>query len=307
MTVNMQTTFAGVTFQNPVSTASGTYGFGIEYGEFLPVERLGSITTKGLTLAPRSGNPGRRLAETPSGMLNSIGLENPGVELFKRDYVSVMRERLGECKIIANFSGGTVEDYGRISAALSEVPEVAMYEVNISCPNVAAGGMTFGVDCASAAAVCAAVKKETDKPVIMKLSPNVTDIAAIAKACEEAGADGLALINTLLGIKIDIKTQKPLLGNITGGLSGAAVRPVGVRMVWQVSQAVSIPVLGMGGITTWEDAVEYFLAGAQMISVGAACFKNPYAPFSILDGVQTYCEAQGVNDVNELVGKAWKN
>lgn len=306
MTVCMQTTFCGISFQNPVSTASGTYGFGIEYGEFLPVERLGSITSKGLTLAPRGGNPGRRLAETPSGMLNSIGLENPGVDLFINDYLPKMRARLGDCRIIANFSGNTIEEYGRMSAILADVPEVAMYEVNISCPNVQAGGMTFGVDCDSAAAVCAAVKKETDKPVVMKLSPNVTDITAIAKACEQAGADGLSLINTLMGMKIDLKTQKPALGNITGGLSGAAVRPVGVRMVWQVSQAVHIPVMGMGGITNWEDAVEYMLAGAQMISVGAACFKDPYAPFKVIDGIAAYCEMHGIENVNDLVGGAWK-
>ena len=181
-----------------------------------------------------------------------------------------------------------------------------MYEVNISCPNVHAGGMVFGTDCAAAADVCRAVKAETDKPVLMKLSPNVTDIVAIAKACEEAGADGLSLINTLMGMSIDVNTQKPVLGNVTGGLSGAAIRPVGVRMVYQVAQSVGIPILGMGGIVTWRDAVEYMLAGAQMVAVGAANFRDPMAPMKVLEGIEAYCEARGITDVNELIGKAWK-
>ena len=306
MSVNMETTFAGVTFKNPVSTCSGTYGFGIEYGRFVPVERLGSITTKGLSAYPQKGNAGVRITETPAGMLNCIGLENPGADVFKQDYLPQMRERLGDCKIIANIFGGTLDTYAAVSKALNDVDEIVMYEVNISCPNVHAGGMVFGTDCAAAADVCRAVKAETDKPVLMKLSPNVTDIVAIAKACEEAGADGLSLINTLMGMSIDVNTQKPVLGNVTGGLSGAAIRPVGVRMVYQVAQSVSIPILGMGGIVTWRDAVEYMLAGAQMVAVGAANFRDPMAPMKVLEGIEAYCEARGITDVNELIGKAWK-
>lgn len=304
--VKMETTFAGVSFSNPVSTCSGTYGFGVEYANFVPVHRLGSITTKGLTINPKQGNAGVRITETPAGMLNCIGLENPGAEAFKTDYIPQMVEKLGECKIIANISGGTLEDYEAIAVSLNEVEAIAMFEVNISCPNVKAGGMAFGTDCHAAADVCRAVKANTDKPVLMKLSPNVTDVVSIAKSCEAAGADGLAMINTLLGISIDVYKQRPTLGNVTGGLSGGAIRPVGVRMVWQVAQSVEIPILGMGGICTWRDAVEYMLAGAQMVAVGAANFANPMAPIEILEGIEAYCEQMGINDVNELIGKAWK-
>lgn len=307
MSVNLETTFAGVSFKNPVSTCSGTYGFGIEYGRFVPVERLGSITTKGLSAYPQKGNPGVRITETPAGMLNCIGLENPGIDEFKERYLPKMRERLSDCKIIANIFGGSLDTYAAASRALNDVEDVAMYEVNISCPNVHAGGLVFGTDCSAAQEVCKAVKAETDKPVIMKLSPNVTDIVSIAKACEEAGADGISLINTLMGMSIDVNRQKPVLGNVTGGLSGACIRPVGVRMVYQVAQAVSIPILGMGGICTWRDAIEYMLAGATMVSVGAANFKNPMAPLEVLDGIEQYCEAKGIQNINEIVGKAWKD
>lgn len=306
MSCKMTTTFAGISFQNPISTCSGTYGFGVEYAKFVPVSQLGSITTKGLSILPKKGNAGVRITEVPSGMLNCIGLENPGADIFKNEYIPEMAQVLGNCKIIANISGGTLEEYQQIAASLDEVDEISMYEVNISCPNVKAGGMAFGTDCHAAADVCRIVKKETSKPVLMKLSPNVTDIVEIAKACEDAGADGLAMINTLLGMSIDINKQAPVLGNITGGLSGACVRPVGVRMVWQVAQAVSIPILGMGGICNWRDAIEYILAGAQMVAVGAANFANPMAPIEVLKGIQDYCEQNGVSDVNSLVGKAWK-
>lgn len=304
--VDLTTNFCGVSFQNPISTCSGTYGFGIEYGEFLPVERLGSVGTKGLTLHPRKGNPGVRIMETPAGMLNCIGLENPGAKSFVQDILPEMRARLGECKIIANISGDGLESYAEITKILSAEEGIAALEVNISCPNVKAGGMAFGVNCDAASEVCRAVKENTHLPVIMKLSPNVTDIVAIAKALEEAGADALSMINTLLGMSIDIHKQKPMLGNITGGLSGPAVRPVGVRMVYQVAQAVSLPILGMGGIATWEDAIEYFLAGASMISVGAACFRNPNAPFEILEGIERYCEQKNIEKISDLVGLAWK-
>lgn len=306
MTNYLETEFCGINFKNPVSTCSGTYGFGIEYGRFLPVETLGSITTKGLTFEPRHGNPGVRIIETPSGMLNAIGLENPGAEIFKKTILPQMQERLGDCKIIANISGSTLDDYARISAYLDDAKGIAMYEVNISCPNVSNGGMAFGVTSEGAASVCRAVKENTSKPVMVKLSPNVTDVVSIAKSVAKAGADALALINTLLGLSIDINKKRPTLGNITGGLSGAAIRPVGVRAVWQVAQVVDIPILGMGGISCWQDAMEYILAGADMVAVGAGSFANPALPFDVLEGLETYCQDQGVKNICELVGEAWR-
>lgn len=304
--VDLTTQFCEQTFQNPVSTASGTYGFGMEYGEFLPVERLGSITTKGLTLHQRKGNQGVRITETPSGMLNAIGLENPGVNYFVEEVLPKMKERLGKAKIIANISGDTLEDYEKIAGILSDTGDISALEVNISCPNVKAGGMAFGVTCQGASEVCRIVKQASKIPVIMKLSPNVTDIVEIAESVEQAGADGLSLINTLLGMAIDIYKQKPTIGNITAGLSGRAIRPIGIRMVYQVSQRVGIPILGMGGISTWEDAIEYILAGATMVSIGAGCFKNPQAPFEILEGITSYCEKMGFNSPSEMVGLSWK-
>lgn len=304
--VDMKTLFCGQIYQNPISTASGTYGFGLEYGAFLPVEELGSIGTKGLTLNPKIGNKGVRIIETPAGMLNAIGLENPGVESFVKDYLPEMKARLGKAKIIANISGDSLEDYEKIAAILSQTEGISALEVNISCPNVKAGGMAFGVTCQGASEVCKVVKSVSKIPVIMKLSPNVTDIVAIAQSVEEAGADAISLINTLLGLSIDIYKKRPIIGNITGGLSGSAIKPVGVRMVYQVAQKVNIPILGMGGISTWEDAVEYFLAGASMVSVGAACFKNPNAPFEIIDGLRLYCEKMGFRNPSEMVGLSWK-
>lgn len=304
--VDMQTLFCGELYQNPVSTASGTYGFALEYGDFLPVEKLGSVGTKGLTLRPRKGNRGVRITETPSGMLNAIGLENPGAEVFIKDYLPKMRSRLGDAKIIANISGDSLDDYESIAAMLSEEEGISALEVNISCPNVKAGGMAFGVTCQGASEVCKVVKSVSKVPVIMKLSPNVTDVVEIAQSVEAAGADAISMINTLLGMTIDIYKKRPVIGNITGGLSGSAIKPVGVRMVYQVAQKVNIPILGMGGITSWEDAVEYLLAGASMISVGAACFKNPKAPFEIIQGIYNYCEKMGYKNPSEMVGLAWK-
>lgn len=306
MSCHMQVDFAGVSFQNPVTTCSGTYGFGIEYGRFVPVERLGGISTKGLTLLPRRGNAGVRITETPSGMLNAIGLENPGADAFKQTVLPQMLQRLGDCKVIANISGGTLDDYAQITALLNDAEGIALFEVNISCPNVAAGGMAFGTTCDSAAEVCRVVKAHTDKPVVMKLSPNVTDIVSIAQSVAEAGADGLALINTLVGMSIDVEKQQPVLGNVKGGLSGPCIRPIGVRMVWEVAQAVDLPILGMGGIATWRDAVEYLLAGASMIAVGASTFQNPMAPIEILEGIEAYCNRKGIARVQDLTGMAWR-
>ena len=300
--VGMRTNFCGIDFQNPVTTASGTYGFGIEYNQFVDVSKIGGVMTKGLTFEPRRGNAGVRLQETPGGLLNCIGLENPGADGFIANYLPDMTAQLGECKIIANISGATLDDYGKIAQRLNDGQGIAALEVNISCPNVKAGGMAFGTDAKMAAEVCKVVKANSKYPVIMKLSPNVTDIVDIAQHLEQAGADGLSLINTLLGMSIDINSKKPVLGNIMGGLSGPAVKPVGVRMVYQVAQKVNIPLIGMGGISTWQDAVEYMLAGASLITVGTANFINPMAPL----GIEQYCLVQGIQDVQDLVGLAWK-
>lgn len=306
--IDMQVPFCGLTFKNPISTASGTYGFATEYAQVIDVTALGSVTTKGLTLAPRRGNPGVRIMETPAGMLNCIGLENPGIEAFVEDILPKMKALFGpsDTKIIANISGDQVEDYAAMAEALAGHEEVALIEVNISCPNVKAGGLAFGTDCPAAAAVCRAVKDKATQPVVMKLSPNVTDVVTIAKALEDAGADGLSMINTLLGMAIDVEKRRPVLGNITGGLSGPAIRPVGVRMVYQVAQAVRIPILGMGGVSTGRDALEYIMAGASLVAVGAANFPNPHAPLQIIQEVEDFCRRHGVRQVTDLIGCAWR-
>lgn len=304
--VKMNIDYCGIDFQNPVTVASGTYGFGIEYNQFVDVSQIGGVMTKGLTMEPRRGNVGVRLQETPGGLLNCIGLENPGAAGFVAQYLPQMIAQLPPCQIIANIAGATLEDYAHIAEYLGHTEGIAAFEVNISCPNVKNGGMAFGTEAKMAAQVCQTVKQYTDKPVIMKLSPNVTDVVEIARALEAAGADGLSLINTLLGLAIDIKSKKTALGNIMGGLSGPAVKPVGVRMVWQVSQAVKIPLIGMGGITNWQDAVEYMLAGATLITVGTANFVNPMAPLEIAEGIKQYCQEQHISNVKELVGLAWR-
>lgn len=306
MSVDLRTEFCGVTFQNPVSTASGTYGYGIEFGRFMPVEKLGSTTSKAITLKPRQGNPGVRLQETPAGMLNSIGLENRGVAYFKEEVLPLMEKRLGDCKIIANINGNTVADYVAVAKALNDEEAIAIYEVNVSCPNVEAGGMAFGVTKGGIQDVCRAVKAATDKPVMMKLSPNVTNIVDMALAAEEAGADALSLINTLLGLHIDIYAQEASLGNVTGGLSGPAILPIGLRCVYQVAQAVNLPILGMGGISSWADAVAYMLAGADMVAIGAGNFPDPELPFKVIEGIESYCNERGYAHVSELTDRAWR-
>jgi len=302
--INLTTSLAGVTLRNPVLTASGTYGFGAEYAPYCPVSEIGAIVVKGLTVRPRLGNPVPRLAETPAGLLNAVGLENPGLEEFVSSYLP--RLRLLPTKVIANISGFSVEDYAALAQALRSDSGLAALEVNISCPNVRHGGMQFGTDPASVEEVVATVKGSTDLPVIVKLSPNVTDIVAIAQAAASGGADALSLINTLLGMSIDIERRRPVLGNTFGGLSGPAVRPVAVRMVWQVSQAVDLPVIGMGGISTWQDAVEFLLAGAAAVSVGTTNFVNPWAPLEIVQGIKEYCRRHGFKAVREIVGLAWR-
>ena len=298
----LATDFAGIKMATPVMGASGTFGFGIEYSDFLDLKKVGAIISKGITPVPRAGNDGVRIAETPSGMLNCIGLENPGIDRFLQDILPKVKAEAPNTAFIANFSAGTVDDYGVMAAKL-DVDGVDGVEVNISCPNVKEGGIVFGTDPRAAAAVTQAVKKNTKKPVIVKLSPNVTDITVMAKAVEEAGADAIALINTLTGMVIDIKTRRPLLGNITGGLSGPAVKPIAVRMVWQVANTVKIPILGLGGIVTAEDAIEFLLAGASAVAVGAENFVHPDAVVRVAQGIDNYLQENGLAHVSELVGK----
>lgn len=300
MSERLKVNVCGVEFKNPVIPASGTYGYGREYECLYPLSKLGGISVKGTTLKPRQGNQGPRVAETPAGMLNSVGLQNGGAEKFLNYELPNLLTK--DTRIIANIAGASIEECAEL-ASLINPSAVDMVELNISCPNVKQGGAAFGTDCNVAAAVTAAVKKELpDKPLMVKLSPNVTSITDIAKAVEAAGADALSLINTLLGMRIDIKTRRPILRNNVGGLSGPAVFPVAVRMVWQTANAVKIPVIGMGGISTWEDAVEMMMAGASAVQVGAAIFTDPYAPVKMIDGLEKYCEDNGIANISEIVG-----
>ncbi len=303
--LNLGVNLGGLAMKNPVTACSGTYGFGEEYASYVDPARLGAIALKGLTREPRSGNAMPRIAETPSGMLNAIGLQNPGLEEFLSGYLPRLRH-LGT-KLIANIAGNTLEDYAYVAGALDRAVGIDAIEVNISCPNVKQGGIQFGTVPRMAAEVTKAVRANTGLPVIVKLSPNVTDITEISRAVVAEGADALSLINTLLGMSIDVGTRRPVLANIMGGLSGPAVKPVALRMVWQVSQAVKVPVLGMGGILTAGDALEFILAGATAIAVGTGNFVDPKAPWHILQGIGEYCAEQGVKDINDLVGAAWKN
>lgn len=303
--IDLTTELASITLRNPIITCSGTYGFGEEYAAYCPVEALGGITLKGITPLPRLGNPVPRLSETPAGLLNAVGLENPGLEEFLNSYLPKVRKL--PTAVIANISGFSLEDYTQMARALQRVSGLAALEVNISCPNVKHGGMHFGTDPESAQEVIKAVIAETDLPIIAKLSPNVTDIVAMARAVQLGGADAISLINTLLGMSIDLDRQRPTLGNTFGGLSGPAIRPVAVRMVWQVFQAIDLPIIGMGGITTWQDAVEFLLAGATAVSIGTGNFVNPQAPLEIVQGIQNYCEKQGIASVRDLVGLAHKS
>lgn len=296
---DLRVNFCGVELSNPVITASGTYGFGREFSELYPLSRLGGISCKGTTLHERAGNPPPRIAETPSGILNSVGLQNPGAEHFINEDVPWLRQQ-GTC-IIANIAGSTADDYCAIAEMLNDA-DVDMVELNISCPNVKQGGLSFGATCDGAAEITRLVRAKCSKPLMVKLSPNVTSITEIARAVESQGADAISLINTLLGMRIDINTRRPILKNNKGGLSGAAVFPVAVRMVQEVSSAVSIPVCGMGGITTWKDAIEMMIAGASCIQVGTACFTDPFAPLKIIDGMNEWLDAQGIASVSEIVG-----
>ena len=299
---NLVVNIGGLRLKNPVTTASGTFGFGPEYAPYIDLNRLGAIVVKGTTLQPRLGNPTPRLVETPAGILNSSGLQNPGVDHLIEEALPFLAQY--DLPVIVNISGDTVEDYAGLAEKLGRTAGVAGLEVNISCPNVKKGGMQFGSDPAMAAEVTRAVKENTDKPVIVKLSPNVTSIVAVAEGVARAGADALSMINTLLGMAIDIKRKRPLLGNIMGGLSGPAIRPVAVRAVWQVYREVDLPIIGMGGIVTVEDALEFILAGATAVAVGTANFINPRATVEVLEGIEKYLVANRIHGIRELVGAA---
>ena len=291
---------AGVEFKNPVIPASGVFGYGKEYEKFYDLSRLGGISVKGTTLHERQGNPPPRIAETPSGMLNSVGLQNPGVDYFIENALDYLSKK--GTVIIANIAGATEDECSEVAKKLDDTC-VDMIELNISCPNVKKGGAAFGTDPVCAAAVTKKVREATKKPLMVKLSPNVTDIVTIAKAVENEGADAVSLINTLLGMRIDINNRRPILKNNVGGLSGPAVLPVAVRMVWQVANNVNIPVVGMGGISTWEDAVEMMLAGASAVQVGAAMFTDPFAPIKIIDGLENYLNKNKIDNITEIIGK----
>ena len=302
MVRDLRVTLSGLELSNPVIPASGTFGYGEEFKDFYDLDILGSFSFKGTTGEARFGNPTPRIAECEAGMLNSVGLQNPGVEAVISRELPKMREYFHK-PVIANVSGFSVEEYAHCCQLLDREEQVGLLEVNISCPNVRHGGMSFGTDPASAAQVVRAVKEVTTKPVYIKLSPNVTDIVAIAKACEEAGADGLSLINTLLGMRIDLRTGKPILANVMGGFSGPAIFPVALRMVYQVSHAVKIPVMGMGGVSTARDVIEMMMAGATAVQVGAANLRDPYACKKIIEDLPREMEALGITALRDIIGK----
>ena len=298
--INTKVNLAGVELKNPVMEASGTFGSGAEYGEFVDLNKLGAVVTKGVANVPWPGNPTPRIAETASGMLNAIGLQNPGIDLFAKRDIPFLKQY--DTKIIVNVCGKSTEDYLEVVERLGDEP-VDMLEINISCPNVKEGGIAFGQDPKAVEAITKAVKAKAKQPVIMKLSPNVTDITEMAKAAEAGGADVLSLINTLTGMKIDIYKQDFALANKTGGLSGPSIKPVAVRMVYQVANAVKIPIIGMGGIQTAEDAMEFILAGATAVAVGTANFNNPYATEQVISGIEDYMRRMKVDDIRTLIGK----
>ena len=298
--MNTKVNLAGVELKNPVMVASGTFGSGAEYSEFVDLNCLGAVVTKGVASVPWPGNPAPRIAETASGMLNAIGLQNPGIDLFSKRDLPFLEKY--DTKVIVNVCGHSTEEYLDVVERLADEPRVDMLEINISCPNVKEGGIAFGQDPKAVEAITKAVKAKAKQPIIMKLSPNVTDITVMAKAAEAGGADCLSLINTLTGMKIDIERQTFAIANKTGGLSGPAVKPVAVRMVYQVANAVKIPIIGMGGICTAEDAMEFILAGATAVSIGTANFTNPYTTVEVIDGIEAYMRRHGVEDINELIG-----
>lgn len=297
---NLKTKIGSLELKNPVMTASGTFGYGTEYADFMDISRLGAIIVKGTTLKRREGNPYPRMAETPSGMLNAVGLQNKGVDYFVDHIYPEIKDI--DTNIIVNVSGSSIEDYVETASVINTLDSIPAIELNISCPNVKQGGMAFGVKAESAASVISAVRKAYDKTLIVKLSPNVTDITEIARAAEDSGADSVSLINTMLGMAIDAERRRPILSTVTGGMSGPAVKPVALRMVWQVAKAVKIPVIGLGGICCATDAVEFLLAGASAIQIGTANFIDPSVSEKVIDGIEEYLDRHGFKDVSEIVG-----
>ena len=297
--INMSVNIAGVELKNPVTVASGTFGSGMEYGEYVDLNRLGAVTTKGVANIPWPGNPTPRIAETYGGMMNAIGLQNPGLDTFVKRDIPFLKQY--DTKIIVNVCGKSEKDYLEVVERLADQP-VDLLEINVSCPNVKEGGIAFGQDPKALYDITKAVKAKAKQPIIMKLSPNVTDITEMAKAAVDAGSDALSLINTLTGMKIDIERRDFVLANKTGGMSGPAIKPVAVRMVYQVANAVDVPIIGMGGISTAEDALEFIMAGATAVSVGTANFINPATTLEVVDGIKTYMERHQINDINELIG-----
>ncbi|MDD6484309.1 MAG: dihydroorotate dehydrogenase [Clostridiales bacterium] len=297
--MNMKVNYCGLEFKNPIVTASGTFGFGWEYGEYASLSEYGGFGAKGLTRTPRAGNPAPRIAETASGILNSVGLQNPGVEYFAEEIMPLLKD--ADTNVIANMSGNTVEEYCEMAQILSET-DTAIIEMNISCPNVRHGGLAFGTDPKTVEELTAAVKKHCKKPLVVKLSPNVTSITDIAKAAEAGGADGLSLINTLMGMKIDINTRRPILANNTGGLSGPAVKPVAIRMVHEVYNAVKLPIIGMGGVMSGADVIEFMIAGARLVALGTGMFVKPDLILDVKRDIAAYMEKFGIEDINDIVG-----
>ena len=299
-TINLSVEIAGIQFQNPVLTASGTFGYGLEYTDFIDLNLLGGIVVKGLSIKPSHGNSPPRMVETASGMLNAIGLQNIGVEVFINEKLPLLKKF--NANIIVNFFGDTQDEYVLAAERLNDVTEIAALEMNISCPNVEKGGMTFGTDPKITEELVRKVRKVTSLPLIVKLSPNVTNIVVMAKAAVNGGADALSIINTLLGMAIDIKTRCPMLANVTGGLSGPAIKPVALRMVWQVAKAVDIPIIGIGGIMNAQDALEFIIAGASAVQVGTANFIDPSISVKILEGIKNYCQKDKIGDIKDLIG-----
>ena len=298
--MNTKVTIAGVEFKNPVMTASGTFGSGMEYSELVDLNRLGAVVTKGVANVPWSGNPTPRVAEVYGGMLNAIGLQNPGIDVFMQRDIPFLKQY--DTKVIVNVCGKTVEDYVDVVEKLGDEPSVAMLEINVSCPNVKEGAIAFGQKADALYNITSELKKHAKQPIIMKLSPNVTDITEMARAAEAAGADALSLINTITGMKIDIHKRTFAIANKTGGMSGPAIKPIAVRMVYQTAQAVKIPIIGMGGIANAEDAIEFLLAGASAVSIGAMNFVNPYTTVEVVEGIEAYMKKYSIEDINELIG-----
>ncbi len=299
--VKMAVSIGDLRMKNPMLTASGTFGFGEEFADFIDLERLGGFIVKGTTLEPRQGNPYPRMAETPAGMLNAVGLQNKGVDHFIADTYPHLKDL--KTNVLVNVSGAKIEDYVAVAEKLAPLESIPAIEVNISCPNVKQGGMAFGTTCEGAAQVTAAMRKAWPRTLIVKLSPNVTSIADIARAVEAEGADSVSLINTIMGMAIDVERRRPCLSTVTGGLSGAAVRPVAVRMVWQTAKAVKIPVIGLGGISSGRDAIEFMLAGARAVQIGTANFIDPQVTVKAIDWMEDWCRRQGVRDINDIVGE----